>query len=102
MSRATRPYNRTTHRLREIERIASYRYKGVVPDTDDADIILDQVACCMLHRMWKRSGKKPTFDKLLDTLNLWCEGRAPDVSMLLRRQAVRDVLQHPRIDAADE
>jgi hypothetical protein len=43
MSKKGRIYNRTTHRLREIERIVRHRH-GTVPETDDADIVLDQVA----------------------------------------------------------
>jgi hypothetical protein len=93
-------YNKTAHRLREIERIIRHRY-GVVPDTDDADIVLDQVACCLLHMMWKKTGRND-YAELVDRLNLWCERRAPDTSVGLRRDVARDVLRRPRLDCADE
>ena len=93
-------YNKTAHRLREIERIIRHRY-GVVPDTDDADIVLDQVACCLLHMMWKKTGRND-YAELVDRLNLWCERRAPDTSVGLRRDVARDVLRRPRLDCADD
>jgi hypothetical protein len=96
-----RVYNPTRHRLREIEKIVRHRH-GVVPDTDDADIYLDQAACCLLHMMWNKTGEKPSRRDLLDRLNVWCEGWAPDVSIKLRRDVVRDTLRRPRRDKADE
>jgi hypothetical protein len=87
--------------LREIERIISHRY-GAVPDTDDADIILDQVACCILHMAWKRTGRKPDHAELLDRLNFWCERWASETSIRLRRVVARQVLRRPRLDGADE
>jgi hypothetical protein len=94
-------YNRTSHRLREIERIIGHRY-GVVPDTDDADIILDQVACCILRILWKKTGRKPDHAELVDRLNLWCERWADKTSIHLRWDVVREVLRRPRLDCADE
>jgi len=96
-----RIYNRTSHRLREIERIIEHRY-GVVPDTDDADIILDQVACCILHMMRKKTGRKPDHAELVDRLNLWCERWADETSIRLRSVVAREVLRRPRLDCADE
>ena len=52
-----RIFDRTAQRLREIERIVRRRY-GVVPDTDDADIILKQVACCQLNMQWKNVNRR--------------------------------------------
>jgi hypothetical protein len=95
-----RIYNRTAHRLREIERIVAHRH-GVVQDTDDADLILDQVACCLLHMMWKQSGRRPELFILADRLKLWCERWGPEISMVLCRKIAREVLQRPRIDSAD-
>jgi hypothetical protein len=94
-------YNRTTHRLREIERIIRHRY-FFVPDTDDAGIFLEQVAQCLLHLRWKKTRQRLDFAELLDLLNIWCVAFAPDVSMLLRRDAVRDALRRSQLDRADE
>jgi hypothetical protein len=93
-------YNRTAHRLREIEKIVRHRH-GVVPDTDDADLYLGPVADCLLHIAWRKGGK-PTLNDLFDRLNLWCERWAPDVSVKLRWDVVRDALRRPRIENADE
>jgi hypothetical protein len=99
-SKGPRIYNRTSHRLREIERIVRHRY-GVIPDTDDADIILGEVACCYQHLLWKKFGR-PTFDKLLEWLQLWCEQFGPGVSILLLREVAREVCRRPHLSTADE
>jgi hypothetical protein len=65
--RRPRIYSRTSHRLREVERIIAFRHAaerplsraGCIPDTDDADVYLDQAACCLLVLMWKKTGTKP-------------------------------------------
>jgi hypothetical protein len=93
-------YNRTAHRLREIEKIVRHRH-GVVPDTDDADLYLGPVADCLLHIAWRKAGK-PTPHDLFDRLNVWCERWAPDVSVKLQWDVVRDALRSPRNDRADE
>ena len=56
MSKFNKPYDRTVHRLREIEPIIKHRY-GVLPDTDDVDIVLNQVACCQLQMRRKKLGQ---------------------------------------------
>jgi hypothetical protein len=93
-----------------------HRY-GVIPDTDDADIVLDQVACCYVHMMWKAgklaaaepsrfsllgSSVKPAFAAVLERLDLWCDVFAPDTSVLLRRDVCREAVRRPRLDNADE
>jgi hypothetical protein len=93
-------YNRTAHRLREIEHIVDHRYDGRLPDTDDADIILSQVADCIVHMIWKK-GLRPNSSEVTDRLELWCERRAPDVSVKLRREAARLALRRTHIDDAD-
>jgi hypothetical protein len=92
-------YNRTAHRLRELEQIVRHRH-GMLPDTDDADIILDQVACCYAHMLWK-PGRKPELAAVVERLDLWCERFAPDASILLRRDIAREALRRPRLDNAD-
>ncbi len=101
LRRHARIYNRTSHRLREIERIIKHRH-GVVPDTDDADIILDQVACCYLQMLRKRTRRLPELIDLIDRLKLWCERWAPDISILLCRNVAQNALRWPRIDKADD
>jgi hypothetical protein len=101
MSKHKKPYDRTVHRLREIERIIKHRY-GVLPDTDDVDIVLNQVACCQLQMRRKKLGQLPEFDDLVDRLSLWCERWAPEASIFGCRDAVREALRRPRIDTADE
>ena len=69
MSKHKKLYDRTVHRLREIERIIQHRY-GVLPDTDDVDIFLNQVACCQLQMHRKilglpRLGSRETASQVL-------------------------------------
>jgi hypothetical protein len=101
MSKPKKLYDRTVHRLREIERIIKHRY-GVLPDTDDVDIVLNQVACCQLQMRRKKLGQLPDFDELVERLGLWCERWAPDASIFQRRDAAREALRRRRIDTADE
>jgi hypothetical protein len=99
MNRRPRVYCRTTHRLREIERIISYRY-GLIPDSDDADIYLDQVACCYSQIIRKARGN-PRLSDIFERLQLWCERWAPAASALLCRRVAKRVLLRPRMDNAD-
>jgi hypothetical protein len=101
MSKFKKPYDRTVHRLREIERIIKRRYE-VLPDTDDADIFLNQVACCQLQMRRKKLGQLPEFDDLVGRLSLWCERWAPQASILQCRDAAREALRRRRIDTADD
>jgi len=96
-----RIYSLTTQRLREIERIVRSRHV-VVPDTDDADRYLYQVACCMVCHFVKRIGRRPGRDEVLDRLNVWCDAWAPEVSAKLRRDAVEEARRTGRVDDADE
>jgi hypothetical protein len=88
-------------RLHEIERLIGHRH-GFLPDTDDADVYLYQVACCLMDLAWKKSLRRPGRDALNDRLNVWCEGRGPGISAKLRRDAVAEAWSHRRIDNADE
>jgi hypothetical protein len=99
-SKRQRIYSRTSHRLRELERVIAFRH-GVIPDTDDAGIYLDQVVCCHLNLLWKKTRTKPDRAALLERLDLWCERFGPDTSAKLRRDVVRAVLCRPRLDDAD-
>jgi hypothetical protein len=101
MSKYKKLYDRTVHRLREIERIINHRY-GVLPDTDDVDVFLNQVACCQLQMRRKKLGQLPEFDDLVGRLSLWCERWAPQASIFQCRDAVREALRRRRIDRADE
>ena len=95
-----RQHNLTIQRLREIERIVKDRW-GAVPDTDDADLILDQVACCFLHIMRKQTGRLPELNYLADRLTFWCETFGPDISAHLCWKLAKEALQYPRLDNAD-
>src|SRR6516165_43922 len=101
MSKHKKPYDRTVHRLREVERIVNHRH-GVLPDTDDVDIVLNQVACCILQMRRKKLGQLPEFDELVDRLKLWCERWAPEASIFECRDAAREALRRRRIDTADD
>jgi hypothetical protein len=101
MSKKGRIYNRTTHRLREIERIVRHRH-GTVPETDDADIVLDQVADCHLQMHWKKTLRRFSLEELADRVKLWCERWAPWVSILQCRDSAREALQRRRVDTADQ
>jgi hypothetical protein len=96
MSKRSRIYNRTTHRLREIERIISHRW-GEVQDTDDADIILEQVADCLLKMHWKRTLRQLPLEVLADRVR-W----APWASIFQCRDAARQALRRRRVDSADQ
>jgi hypothetical protein len=101
MSNFKKTYDRTVHRLREIERIIKHRY-GVLPETDDVDIFLNQIACCQLQMRRKKLGQLPEFDDLVGRLSLWCERWAPKASIFQCRDAAREALRRLNIDTADE
>jgi hypothetical protein len=100
MSRRGRVYNRTTHRLREIERIVRHRH-GTVLETDDADIVFDQVADCLLQMHHKKTLRWFSLEQLADRVKLWCERWAPWASILQCRDAARVALRRRRVDTAD-
>jgi hypothetical protein len=93
--------DRTTHRLREIERIISHRL-GTVPDTDDAVFFFEQVADCLLQMHWKKTLRWLPLEELADRLKVWCEGRAPWAPMIQCRDAAREALRRKRVDTADQ
>ena len=95
-----RIYNQTAHRLREIEHIIRHRH-GVVPDTDDAGIYLEQVAQCLARMLWNKSGKAE-FDSLMERLTFWCERWAPEVSIKIQQDVAKAVIGRSRQDNADE
>jgi hypothetical protein len=101
MSKRGLIYNKTTHRLRELERIISHRW-GEVQDTDDADIILEQVADCLLKMHWKRTLRQLPLEVLADRVKLWCERWAPWASIFQCRDAARQALRRRRVDTADQ
>src|SRR5262249_5438404 len=82
------------------ERIIDHRHGGRIPDTDDADIMLRQVADCFAYMLWKKFGQTKLPD-LIDRLELWCERRAPDVQMGLLQSAARRARYRHRLDNSD-
>jgi hypothetical protein len=101
MSKGRLQYDLTTHRLREIERIIAHRW-GSVPETDDADIVFEQVADCVLRRHRNRKGAWLDLDELADRVKLWCERWAPWASIIQCRDAARVALRRKRVDTADQ
>jgi hypothetical protein len=101
MSKGRLQYNLTTHRLREIERIIAHRW-GSVPETDDADIVFEQVADCLLRMHRKRKGASLDPDELADRVKLWCERWAPWASIIQARDGAREALRRKRVDTADQ
>jgi hypothetical protein len=93
-------YNRTTHRLREIERIISCRYNGVLPVTEDADVFLLQAAKQLRRNLKDRTGFA-TNDDVLDRLITWAERWAHFTSVGHLREIVARVMRHPAIEKAD-
>jgi hypothetical protein len=101
MSKGRLQYNLTTHRLREIELIIAHRW-GNVPETDDADIVFEQVADCLLRMHRKRKGAWLDLDESADRVKLWCERWAPWASIIECRDAAREALRRKRVDTADQ
>lgn len=100
-SRQTRGvYNQAAHRVREIERIIQARY-GAIPDTDDADVILEPVACAYAQILRTRHGRAE-FKLLIDRVGLWCDRWAPEVSIKVQRAVCSRALKRLRNFTADE
>jgi len=84
-----------------MERIIAYRW-GSVPETDDADIVFEQVADCLLRKHRKRKGVWLDLNELADRVKLWCERWASWASIIQCRDAAHEALRRKRIDTADQ
>ncbi len=84
-----------------MERIVRHRH-GTVPETDDADIVLDQIADCLLQMHHKKTLRWFSLEELADRVKLWCERWAPWVSIVQCRDSAREALRRRRVDTADQ
>jgi hypothetical protein len=81
-------FNRSAFRVRQLERVINGRH-GCVPDTDDVDVYLIQVAHCFRQMLVDR-GSRVTVATLLKTFGFWCDDKAPRVC----RQQVEQIARH--------
>lgn len=93
------PFNLTTRRLREIERIIGLRH-FFVPQTDDDDSYLVPVTQ-LLRRNLERTIGMPTSHDVLDRLKVWVERWAPMTSDERSEEIVRIAMPRPRLEKAD-
>lgn len=92
-------YNRTSHRLREIERIIGARH-GKLLDTDDADLYLVPVAQAHRHLDEAKHGQA-TADRILDRITVWAQVRTPLVTREQLLDAAREAMHRPKMGSAD-
>jgi hypothetical protein len=95
-----RAYNPTTHRLRELERIISYRYNGILSASQEADVFLLQAAKLLRRNLRDRVGP-PTNDTVLDRLAVWAERWAHFTPVEHLPEIVALAMRHPAIETAD-
>ena len=92
-------FSRATLRLREIERLIRSRHL-FVPDTDDANIYLVPVAQLLRRIVLDKCGPPTTAD-IIDRLQVWARGFAPQISAKTLEGAARDTMQHPTLGNAE-
>jgi hypothetical protein len=92
-------YNPVSHRLRELERIISYRH-GTLLDTDDSDIYLVPVAQTLRHIYEKRYGPATMAD-VLDRLQVWAQLWTPLVPKNHLEDSAREAMRCQKLDKAD-
>jgi hypothetical protein len=92
-------YNPASHRLRELERVISYRH-GTLLDTDDADIYLIPVAQTLRCIFEKRYGPATTVD-VLDRLKVWAQLWTPLVTKNQLEDSAREAMRRQKLDKAD-
>jgi hypothetical protein len=96
------PVNRTTLRLRELERIISLRFPiGILPTSKEADVYLLQAAKLLRRNLHDRKGF-PTRAEVLERLAIWAERWAHFTSTEHLEQIANHALQQPGIEKADE
>lgn len=93
------PFNLTTRRLREIERIIALRH-FFVPQTDDNDVYLVPVAQLLRRNLEKTIGM-PTSHGVLDRLKVWAERWAPMAPGGRLEEIVRISMRRPKLEKAD-
>jgi hypothetical protein len=93
-------FSRAGLRLRNLERVIRERH-GRVPDTDDVDVYLIQVAHCFRQIAVDR-GSRVTVGALLKTFGFWCEDKAPRVCRQQVEQIACGVIAVGTLPADDE
>jgi hypothetical protein len=93
------PFNLTTRRLREIERIIALRH-FFVPQTDDDDMYLVPVTQ-LLCRNLENTGGMPTSHDVLDRLKVWAERWAPMTPDGRLEEIVSIAVAQPMLEKAD-
>jgi hypothetical protein len=93
-------YNRTAHRLRELEKIISYRYNAILPITEDADVFLFTAAKLLRRNLEDRCGL-PSSDDVLDRLAVWAERWAHFTPVEHLRKMVALAMRRPILEKAD-
>jgi hypothetical protein len=84
-------FSRAGMRLRNLERVIRGCH-GRVPDTDDVDVYLIQVAHCFRQMLVDR-GSRVTVAALIKTFGFWVDEKAPRVCRQQVEQIARDVIE---------
>lgn len=96
------PFNLTTRRLRELERIISLRFpNGILPTSEQADVYLLQAAKLLRRNLHERKGL-PTLAEVFERLAIWAERWAYFTSVDHLKQIADRALQRSGIEKADE
>lgn len=99
--RAKGPYNRTSHRLRELERVIALKHRSLLPYGTKADVYLRQVAK-LLRRNLENKGIFPCGTDVLDRVAVWAERWAPFTPRVHLKKMVDQAMRWPRLEKADE
>jgi hypothetical protein len=92
-------YNRSSHRLHELERIIGARH-GMLLNTDDFDLYVTPVAQTLRHLHEIKNGLA-TYNDVLDRLMVWAPLHTPLLSEEQLREAAREAMRRPNMDCAD-
>jgi ElaB/YqjD/DUF883 family membrane-anchored ribosome-binding protein len=94
------PFNRTTQRLREIERVIVQRH-GIVPATDDADVYLVPLAQC--YRQLLIKARLPaTVADIVDRLTVSKVVHGSGIVYRQMRDAAIEAIDQPNLENADD
>jgi hypothetical protein len=94
-------FNGTTHRLREIERIISFRFpNGILPASTSADIYLLQAAKLLRRNLLERKGL-PTVAEVTDRLTIWADRWAHFTPVENLRKIAVQAMRDPQVEKAD-
>lgn len=85
-------YSRGKHRRSDIEKIIAARHGFKLPDTDDIDIYVQEIAYC-LGRVLAEKAITLTATAIVDRLNLWCDRWAPTFPTKSRNKCARRALR---------